>query len=153
MKSIVTLLLVLLFASCGKQDVYEFESEKIFRKGHQGIFANKEIRTFEFTMKVRARFRIIDEDGICLYDFDDEIIKYKQYSGNPIPENERFSVHAGIIKFFDDKDFLLFQTDEDQKFSDSKDSDDKKTKIVTRALLERVDRIEFTTGEIFLFSN
>ena len=111
MKNKIILLLVLLFASCTEQDVYVFEKE--FR-----------------TIKLIARFQIIEEDGYCLYDFKVKTPEQKEEIQN--------------IKFYDDKNFLLFRTNDSLKFSDSSDFKyDGKTKIVTRSLLKKVHRIEF----------
>jgi hypothetical protein len=135
-----------LFASCGKQEVYEFEAEKTFKESH----GQKE---FEFTLKVKARFRIVEEDGICLYDIEDEVTQSKLISGEALTFDEKFNCNASEIEFFDDKDFLLFSTVGNHSFRDLKEfPGEKKTKIVTRALLEKVHRIEFSTGQISLFN-
>jgi len=119
MKNIFTLLLVLLFASCGKQDVYEFE-----RKG-SGNFGFG-------TLKVR--FQIIGEDELTLYDF--EIVNEKK-------ENLKLE-QVRDVKFYDDKNFLLFQTDYLLRFPDRGNFEyDGKTKVVTRSLLEKVARLNF----------
>ena len=119
MKNKIILLLVLLFASCIKQDVYEFEKTSL-----KVDLGNK-----TQDIKLVARFQIIEEEGYCLYDF----------KTNP-PDHEYY---VKTIKFYDDKDFLLFRTDNHKLFSDYKDFDQGKTKIATRSLLEKVDRMEF----------
>jgi hypothetical protein len=117
MKNIFTLLLVLLFASCIEQDVYEFE---------------KTSSKNSFAITLKARFQIIEDDGYCLYDFKVE---------TPVDKKVR------NIKFYDDKNFLLFRTDYNLNFSDFSDFRyDGKTKIATRTLLEKVDRVEFDIG-------
>jgi len=106
---------VLLFASCEKQDVYEFE---------------KTISINNYSWRLEARFQIIEEEGLTLYDFKTET-----------PDKNRV---LRTIKFYDNKNFLLFRTDSNNFFSDRSDFKyEGKTKVATRSLLEKVDRIEF----------
>lgn len=117
MKNKIILTLVLLFTSCEKQDVYEFE--RISNEYSWGI-------------KLKANFQIIDEEGFTLYNFETE------------KSDDIKKVQS--IKFYDNKRLLLFETDSKHKFLDSKGFENlNKTKIVTRALLEKVHRMEFKT--------
>ena len=119
MKNKIILLLVLLFASCTEQDVYEFE-----RKGS----GNVGIGT------LKARFQIIGDDELTLYDF--KIVNEKK-------ENLKLE-HVRDVKFYDDKNFLLFQTDYQRRFPDRENFKYYgKTKVVTRSLLKIVDRFNF----------
>ena len=115
MKNKILLTLFLLFASCTKQDVYEFE---------------KTISINGFSWRLEARFQIIEEEGLTLYDFKTET-----------PDKNRI---LRTIKFYDNKNFLLFRTDTNSFFSDRDDfTYEGKTRVATRSLLEKVHYIKF----------
>jgi hypothetical protein len=158
MKPIVSLLLALLFASCGKQEVYEFEKsttfepEKIYRadqngtivnfKYYHGVFDDRYptiVEKFPLRTYTRFKFEPIDEDGFCFFSYNGSI------SPHTDPE-QKYRIDDEVISevvFFDENKNQLFSF----PFDDEYDVQDRasnysvrgKTKLVTRTLLEKVD--------------
>ena len=155
MKPIVSLLLVLLFASCGKKEVYEFETSathfKTLRWDRKKTLSEKEkelpdwlLLTDQFEKEVRITLKLnlkinftpIDEEGVCFYQINDayQKVNYSQSGGEfeVLPRKKTIS----SIRFYDKFGNKLF----DFPFNDSNKKKGK-TKSVSRALLERVKRV------------
>jgi hypothetical protein len=175
MKSLVSLLLVLLFASCGKQEVYEFrheesnswektydvddkgknvefvysssqtrEGRKLKMKQHMYVSDNypRKKQNINVVHWVEFKFTPIYEDGFCFYTYRGNIYRNEK-------PTDRYKIHnERIVKvlFMDEQENVLFT----YPFVDSYDTEKRvenydvqgKTKSVTRALLERVEKEE-----------
>lgn len=161
MKNKIILLLVLLFASCGKQEVYEFEKSKTFQHEesyntdqngtivkidslswfpeilddkYPTIVEKIPIRTY-----IRFKFEPIDEDGFCFF-------SYRGTISAPNDSMQKYEIEDEFISevvFFDENENQLFSFPFDDDY-DVKDRTSNykargKTKLVTRTLLEKVD--------------
>jgi len=161
MKSIVSLLLVLLFASCGKQEVYEFETSTKHREFKHLDFNStryyawkKEnpdvpdfltlkndfydsIAEYEVVNKSLIKFFPVDEDGFCFYQIESDYAEKKLSGEDARIRKERIT----NIDFHDKHSNKLFS----YPFDDSNASYKRlwvyegKTSKVSRSLLERVD--------------
>ena len=181
MKNKIILLLVLLFASCTEQEVYEFRQEKthtydksydldkngrdikIIRHkldfkafGTDKFFRQSDYIRKNFILKrqdidvkewVEINFTPIDEDGFCFYTFRGNISRDDKATDRYVIDNERIVK----VSFIDEHQNILFTF----PFKDSYDTERRKgnydiqgkTKLVTRALLERViqEKIQIDT--------
>ena len=160
MKHIITLLLVLLFASCGKQDVFVFEEnftgETTFsfpQKSQSGLSLGKynskpKEYPVQFTDKLKVRFKLIEEDNLCIFEIERN--STCKLIGQQL-DNRKIKSRIGRLKFYDKDNFLLFETFIDSGIEAFNKKDvqeffyEKKTRYVTRSLLEEVDSIKFDT--------
>lgn len=162
MKNIITLLLVLLFASCGKKEVYEFEiSTKYKRSKHIDYNATKYLEwkkenpdtpdwlipmesfatktaNYEMTNNSLIKFFPTDENGICFYQIESDYTEKKLDGAEAIIRRP----YIKNIDFYDKHSNKLFSF----PFDDNNVTNQKyhsyikgKTSIVSRELLERID--------------
>jgi hypothetical protein len=163
MKPIVSLLLVLLFASCGKQEVYEFEVSTKHREFKHLDFNStryyawrKEnpdvpdyltlmsdfhdsIAEYEVVNKSLIEFFPVDEDGFCFYQIESDYAEKKLSGEDASIRRERIT----NIDFYDKHSNKLFSF----PFDDNNVTSQRyrtfiegKTSKVSRSLLERVDK-------------
>lgn len=163
MKLIVSLLLVLLLASCGKQEVYEFETSTKHREFEHLDFNStryyaweKEnpdipdfltfkndfydsIAEYEVVNKSLIKFFPVDEDGFCFYQIESDYAEKKLSGEDARIRRERIT----NIDFYDKHSNKLFSF----PFDDNNVTSQRyrtfiegKTSKVSRSLLERVDK-------------
>ena len=146
MKNKIILLLVLLFASCGKQDVFVFEEDFTGETTFSPLDSEKEYPV-QFKDKLKVRFKLIEEDNLCIFEIERN--STCKFIGEPIDTKIISSI--GSLEFYDKDNFLLFETfiDRGKEFFNTKDIKEfpreRKTRYVTRSLLEEVDSIKFNT--------
>ena len=147
MKNKIILLLVLLFASCGKQDVFVFEEDFTGETTFSPLDSEKEYPV-QFKDKLKVRFKLIEEDNLCIFEIERN--STCKFIGEPI--DTKIISRIGSLEFYDKDNFLLFETFIDRRGEELFNTKDikefpreRKTRYVTRSLLEEVDSIKFNT--------